>query len=145
MGRFPFSPWNIKGVLGSCPASPGLSKSNWLVTIFILYVLRNWNQRGRYSSAELFWGLLPKVNTIVRPWGRLTCPISKSSSFLSLFYSCRVLPAGHSLLARLSWTHPWANSASAVASCAICILIQRGVQWIGLWRTFVLLIHALTN
>ncbi len=144
MGRSPFRPVNKRGP-GLLSSQPRVIKKQLIGHYFILYVLRNWNQRGRYSSAELFWGLLPEVNTIVRPWGRLTCPFSKSSSILSLSYSCRVLPAGHSLLARLSWTHPWANSASAVASCAICILIQRGVQWIGLWRTFVLLIHALTN
>ena len=55
---------------------------NWLISF-----RQDWNQRGRYSLAVLFWGLLPKVNINKFPWGRITCPYSKFSFILSHFLS----------------------------------------------------------
>ena len=74
----------------------------------------NWNQRGRYSHVVLFWGLLPKVNYYIGASREAYLPILQVFfllDFLSSFYPCRVLPSGHSPLARPSRTHPWVDSA----------------------------------
>ena len=118
-GLPPFAYWTqYKGVLDSCPIGPGLSKIiEWTSILF----RQDWHQSGKVQSCCVILGL-PKVNFFFEGLeGGLLAHSPSSLLSWAFFYPCRVLPSGFSLLARLSWTHPWANSASAVASCAICI------------------------
>ena len=99
-----------KGVLDSCPFGPGLSKSlNWHLSF-----RQDWHQNGTAQSCCVILGFITQSKYLYEALREAYLPkfqvfLLLEPPFIPAGFALRILPSSLA-----SWTHPWANSASAV-------------------------------